>query len=112
MPKLCLNMIIKNLSFVGLGVKYDGFIANTPKKFFHFAYLTLSNKFVEHDFNSLNLELDLENLKLLEKARLQKLEGKDNTKVCAKAKIKIFNSKNVLTQLVNVKLLAIYKYTG
>ena len=91
-------------SFVGLGVKYDGFIANTPKKLFHFAYLTLSNKFVEHDFNSLNLEINLENLKLLEKARLQKLEGKDETKVWAKAKIKIFNSKNDLNQVVKVKL--------
>ena len=91
-------------SFVGIGEKYDGFIANTPSKYVSSIYLNLSNKFINHDFNSLNIEIDLENLKLLEKMRIEKYKKKSAEIKWAKAKIRVLNKKNKINDVVNVKL--------
>ena len=41
-------------------------------------YLTLTNKFINHDFSSINLEINLKNLKLLEKMRDDKYRNVNN----------------------------------
>ncbi len=91
-------------SFVGIGEKYDGFIANTPSKYLNSIYLNLSNKFINHDFYSLNIEIDLENLKLLEKMRIEKYKKISPKIKWANAKIRILNKEKNINDIVNVKL--------
>ncbi len=91
-------------SFAGIGEKYDGFIANTPSKYVSSIYLNLSNKFINHDFYSLNIEIDLENLKLLEKMRIEKYKKKPSEIKWANAKIRVLNKKKKFNDIVNVKL--------
>ena len=59
-------------SFIGLGPKYDGFIANTPKKYFKVFYLNIKNKFTKFDYPSVYLEINLRNLKKLDFDRKKK----------------------------------------
>ena len=91
-------------SFVGIGFKYDGFIANTPYKYFDYMYLTLTNKFINHDFSSINLEINLKNLKLLEKMRDDKYRNVNNKSEWARAQLRIEDKKNNVNKIVKVKL--------
>jgi len=91
-------------SFVGVGKKYDGFIANTPNKYLSSIYLNLSNKFINHDFYSLNIEIDLKNLKLLEKLRIEHYKNLSSQTKWAYAKVRIINKKKKINELVKIKL--------
>jgi len=85
-------------SFVGVGKKYDGFIANTPNKYLSSIYLNLSNKFINHDFYSLNIEIDLKNLKLLEKLRIEHYKNLSSQTKWAYAKVRIINKKKKINE--------------
>lgn len=105
------NIIFKTFkSFVGIGSKYDGFIANTPNKYLDYIYLTLSNKFINHDFSSINLEINLKNLKSLEKLRKNKFRNVnnksewDNQSEWVNAQVRIEDKKNNVNKTVKVKL--------
>ena len=51
MSKQRRNIIFENLnSFMGLGPKYDAFIANTPSKYFKVIYYNIKNKFTEFHY--------------------------------------------------------------
>ena len=90
-------------SFVGIGPKYDGFIANTPAKYIDYISLTLSNRFIEHEFSSLHLEIDSKNLKSLEKMRRSKYENKKYKKKWIEGKIRIIES-NEIGQNIKIKI--------
>ena len=67
------NLIFDTIdSFIGLGPNYNGFVANTPNKYFRVLYLNVKNKFGKFDFPSVYLEVNLKNLKNLDLNRKKK----------------------------------------
>ena len=92
-------------SFAGIGSKYDGFVANTPSKYFKVIYFNIKNKFTKFPYHSLNIEIDSENLDNLDTFRKNKYLGKTSKDKFVDAKIDIFNELNLETRdTVNVKL--------
>ena len=90
-------------SFVGIGPKYSGFIANTPSKYMDYIYLNVSNRFIEHDFNTLHLIIAPKNLASLEKMRKSKYDNIEYKKKWLRGKILILKSNN-LKQSTNIKI--------
>ena len=80
-------------SFIGLGPKYDGFIANTPEKYLKVIYFNLKNKFTKFDYPSVYLEVNLKNLKQLESDRKKKFYDDDLDPNYVNAILKISNPK-------------------
>ena len=93
-------------SFAGVGYKYDGFIANTPSKYANYIYLTITNKFVSHNFDSLHLAINTKNLKSLEKQRTNKYHEKNYKKKWVKGKVTILNHNKKINKSIKVKLRA------
>jgi len=80
-------------SFIGLGPKYDGFIANSPKKYFEVIQLNIKNKFSKFDYPSVYLEINLKNLKQLDFDRKKKFSDNDLDPKYVNAILKISNPK-------------------
>lgn len=97
------NIIFDNFhSMLGIGKKYDAFIANTPKKFIQAYYLGVINNFKNHKIPELEIIVNFKNLKILEAQR--KKDTTSNLPVYAKAKIKLTNDK--ITEFFKVKIRA------
>ena len=52
-------------SFIGVGEKYETFIANSPQKYFKIFYYNIKNKFIEYPYYSLNIDISSSNLNKL-----------------------------------------------
>jgi hypothetical protein len=99
-------------SFAGIGKKYDGFIANTPEKIFKRQYYFIKNQFIKFPYDSLNIEIDLENLKILEKLRDERFnqvlnknnKAFSNSQQFVNARVNLFNKNKDLNKKLKVKI--------
>jgi hypothetical protein len=89
------NLIFNTIdSFIGLGEKYNGFVANTPNKYFRVLYLNVKNKFKKFDYPSVYLEVNFKNLKNLDLNRKRKFNHDDFDPGYVNASLKISDPKN------------------
>ncbi len=94
-------IIFSNLNqMLGIGKKYNHFVANTPEKIAKVIYFGLIKNFKKNDIPKVEILINFKNLKILEAQRQKKLNN--DLPIYAKAKIKI--TKNNKTELVNVKI--------
>lgn len=104
------KMIFKSFnSFVGIGKKFDGFVANTPEKIIKRYYFYFLGKFKSFPYDSLNIEINLENLKKLEKMRSAKFNDESLKQVASKnqfvnARVTLFNNNKNLNKKLKVKI--------
>ena len=96
-------------SFVGIDKKFDGFIANSPSKIMKRFYFYFKGKLTKFEFDSINLEINLENLKKLEKLRKVKYESESENQVASpqqfvNARATLFNKESNLNEKLKIKL--------
>tara|TARA_B100001057_G_scaffold486520_1_gene567824 strand:- start:1087 stop:2484 length:1398 start_codon:yes stop_codon:yes gene_type:complete len=85
------NLIFNTInSFIGVGSKYDTFIANTPSKYFKIIYYNIKNRFLEFPYYSLNIKINQNNLNELEELRSNKFKFPANDKKNVNAKIEVY----------------------
>ena len=100
------NLILNTVSsFIGVGSKYDTFIANTPSKYFKVIYYNIKNKFTEFPYYSLNMKINQNNLNDLEVLRSNKMKSIITSKKNVNAEIEIYkNDKdNIIVSKVNIR---------
>ena len=100
------NLILNTVnSFIGVGSKYDTFIANTPSKYFKVIYYNIKNKFTEFPYYSLNMKINQNNLNDLEVLRSNKMKHIITNKKNVNAEIEIYKNKqdNIVTSKVNIR---------
>lgn len=92
-------------SFMGLGPKYNAFIANTPSKYFKVIYYNIKNKFTKFPYYSLNIKISQNNLNDLEVLRSNKMKDIITNKKNVNAEIEIYKNKqdNIVTSKVNIR---------
>ena len=106
MSKQRRNIIFETInSFMGLGPKYDAFIANTPSKYFKVIYYNIKNKFTKFPYYSLNIKISQNNLNDLEVLRSNKMKHIITNKKNVNAEIEIYKNKqdNIVTSKVNIR---------
>ena len=92
-------------SFIGVGEKYETFIANSPQKYFKIFYYNIKNKFIEYPYYSLNIDISSSNLNKLSQLRENKVNKKISKFENVSAKIEILNEKkNSEKEIVRVRI--------
>lgn len=104
------KMIFKSVnSFIGIGEKFDGFIANTPDKILKRYYFYFSGKFKKFKYDSLNIEINLKNLKKLEQMRANKFNNSSLQQTASvdefvNARVTLFNKDKNLNKKFKVRI--------
>ncbi len=96
-------------SMIGIGEKFDGFIANTPSKLSKTLYYYVKGKFTNFNYDSINIEINLENLKKLEKLRKEKYDNKNVNQIATpqqfiNARATLFNKEKNLNKKFKIKI--------
>ena len=96
-------------SFVGIDEKFDGYIANSPGKLIKRFYFYFKGKLTKFEFDSINLEISLENLKKLEKLRKVKYQSESENQIAdpkqfVNARAILFNKETDLNKKFKVKI--------
>ncbi len=91
-------------SMMGIGKKYDAFVANTPQKILKVFYIGTINKFKKNEIPKLEILINFKNLKILE-AQRQRIINNDIPSY-VRARIKITENKTNESDIVKVKIRA------